>query len=82
MADAFLPVDRVGLIARNFRQNATVIALIIVVFVKISSIDSLSLCENTQQLKVCGEGDCVNGTCICFPGWTGEFCEQCHGRIR
>ncbi|XP_030628181.1 attractin-like protein 1 [Chanos chanos] len=32
--------------------------------------------------KNCYAGSCVNGTCICDRGWTGDQCQHCHGRFK
>ncbi|XP_070211800.1 attractin-like protein 1 isoform X1 [Littorina saxatilis] len=79
MADAFLSVEKQGFLSRISRQKCAVFALIFVVCVNISLVDSLSQCDIKN--KVCGEGLCVNNTCVCFPGWAGVLCEYCSGRI-
>lgn len=30
----------------------------------------------------CVNGDIANDTCVCFPGWMGEACDRCGGRMR
>lgn len=31
---------------------------------------------------VCHNGRCKNNQCECFPGWKGEYCQFCTGRVR
>ncbi|CAG7724473.1 unnamed protein product [Allacma fusca] len=30
----------------------------------------------------CQNGECVNNTCVCNPGWTGPRCQYCSGKIQ
>ncbi len=35
-----------------------------------------------EAARNCINGAIANDTCICFPGWMGEACDRCGGRIR
>ncbi|GAB1604315.1 attractin-like protein 1 isoform X2 [Argonauta hians] len=37
---------------------------------------SLSLCGDYN----CYQGECRNGVCQCYLGWTGDYCDHCSGR--
>ncbi|XP_064603271.1 LOW QUALITY PROTEIN: attractin-like protein 1 [Liolophura sinensis] len=41
-------------------------------------------CEASTKCgsSVCDFGVCTNGTCRCLPGWTGQTCGHCVGRVR
>ncbi|KAL8587016.1 hypothetical protein ACOMHN_023406 [Nucella lapillus] len=83
MADGILPVvgfkNMFLFRHRSLRSIIHLTLFVILVLLNIGVGNSFSLCENGKT--VCAEGECVNGTCICFPGWAGNLCEQCHGRI-
>uniref|UniRef100_A0AAY4BHW9 Attractin n=1 Tax=Denticeps clupeoides TaxID=299321 RepID=A0AAY4BHW9_9TELE len=32
--------------------------------------------------RSCFSGTCVNASCACDPGWTGDLCQHCYGRFR
>ncbi|XP_057681701.1 attractin-like protein 1 [Corythoichthys intestinalis] len=32
--------------------------------------------------KSCLSGKCVNGSCVCEPGWVGDQCQHCQGRFK
>ncbi|XP_061822707.2 attractin-like protein 1 [Nerophis lumbriciformis] len=32
--------------------------------------------------KSCLSGKCVNGSCVCDPGWVGDQCQHCQGRFK
>ncbi|CAJ0564969.1 unnamed protein product, partial [Mesorhabditis spiculigera] len=36
----------------------------------------------THDCPGCYNGACVNGSCVCVPGWIGKQCDQCFGRIK
>lgn len=36
----------------------------------------------SEAARNCINGAIANDTCICFPGWMGESCDRCGGRIR
>ncbi|CAJ0947291.1 unnamed protein product, partial [Mesorhabditis belari] len=36
----------------------------------------------THTCNGCFKGPCVEGKCVCFPGWSGDQCDQCYGRIK
>ncbi|XP_025093871.1 attractin-like isoform X2 [Pomacea canaliculata] len=51
------------------------ISVTLVVFIThLNSVRCESLCK-------CDQGECVNGSCICYTGWSGNFCDTCGGRI-
>ncbi|XP_077482111.1 attractin-like protein 1 [Stigmatopora argus] len=32
--------------------------------------------------KSCLSGKCLNGSCVCEPGWVGDQCQHCQGRFK
>ncbi|RUS90476.1 hypothetical protein EGW08_001744 [Elysia chlorotica] len=43
--------------------------------VAVSSSDP-NVCSN------CDQGNCIDGTCVCFQGFRGSNCNECYGRVR
>lgn len=36
----------------------------------------------TRCVGTCNAGTCIDGQCVCPPGWTGTQCESCYGRVK
>ena len=56
--------------------------IIIILVVKMCDNLQLYLCDNKNVSSLCVNGNCVNKSCVCHPGWGGQNCDQCNGRIR
>lgn len=39
---------------------------------------SPDICKDVE----CGNGVCVNGTCVCHDGWQGSQCQYCGGKVK
>eukprot|EP00106_Octopus_bimaculoides_P002004 XP_014769446.1 PREDICTED: attractin-like protein 1 [Octopus bimaculoides] len=48
--------------------------------VLVASNSSLSTCSRKRNDSNCYQGECRNGTCQCYIGWTGNYCDHCLGR--
>ena len=65
------------------KENINLLALII--FFNIFSLgdcDCIKPKETTSSTnQTCVMGNCIDGQCVCFVGWTDTFCDHCHGRV-
>ncbi|KAM6951255.1 attractin-like protein 1 [Aplochiton taeniatus] len=57
--------------------NTCLVLYILFCCVLFTHASSAKLCDNN-----CFSGKCVNGTCICDRGWTGDQCQHCQGRFK
>ncbi|GFO40944.1 Attractin [Plakobranchus ocellatus] len=56
--------------------------LCILSFLILATTEVSSSKSKSQACSDCDQGKCINGSCVCLPGWRGSLCDQCYGRIR
>ncbi|XP_013386295.1 attractin-like isoform X2 [Lingula anatina] len=62
---------------RKFTSYGTIVLYMILITSYLIPADSKENCDVS-----CENGNCKNGKCVCFPGWTGTSCQSCGGRVR
>ncbi|CAL1533125.1 unnamed protein product [Lymnaea stagnalis] len=45
------------------------------------SVQCSNECNYTNSTTKCEEGKCNNDTCVCYPGWRGNKCNECYGKV-